>query len=148
MIALTAVIGHETDPDLSELLHGLRHKQAVEYLFLPEADLARKRLRATSDAGQEYSLSLPRGQSLIDGAVVSLTGDGAVVVRAGQAKRLRLRPDSATSALRLGFMAGHLHWKSNFEGEVLEVTQEAPTSDYLARIQDLLDAGVVTVVDH
>lgn len=148
MIALTTVIGHETDAQLSESLHELRHKNAVEYLFLPAADLARKRLRATSDAGQEYSLSLPREQTLIDGAVVHLSDEGAVVVRAGQAQRLRVRPVSVTAALRLGFIAGHMHWKSNFNGDVLEVMQEAPTVDYLARIQDLLDTGMVAVVDQ
>jgi urease accessory protein len=148
MTTLTRVVGHETDQELIEVLHELRHKSAVEYLFLAEMDLARKRLRATSDAGREYSLALPREQQLVDGAVVSLTSDGAVVVRARVATRLRLRPVSTTAALRLGFLAGHLHWKVDFENEVLAITQQSATGDYLARVQDLLDAGAVSIVEH
>ncbi len=147
MISLTGLIGHESDSDIAERLHVLRHHQAVDYVYLNEDDLMRKRLRVTSEAGQEYGLSIPRDQSLVDGAVILLSDDGAVVVRAGAPRRLFLRATGVPAALRLGFTAGHLHWKSNFDGDVLEVSLEAASADYLARIQELLDGGDVDVVD-
>ena len=68
-------------------LHELRHHPTSS---MPSStststchDLDRSRLRATSDAGTDYAIVLPRGSTLADGAVLLLEPDRAVVVRAG-----------------------------------------------------------------
>lgn len=148
---LTAVLGHESDPDLARALHALAHRDAVDELPVAEEDLPRRRLRATSRSGREYALALPRGSALVDGAVLELSPDGAVVVRSRSAGRLRLRASDPGAAVRLGFLAGHLHWVVDLgeaehgRGE-LEVVLQAPVEDYLARVEDLLAAGRLAVV--
>ena len=146
-VLLADVIGHEQDPEIGERLHHLRHQDRVEYLHLPAADLERRRLRATSDAGTDYAILLPRDQRLQDGAVLLLDEESAVVVRAGARRTLTFRATAVSSALRLGFLAGHLHWKSEFDGDRVQVWAEGPDSDYLDRLGDLLEDGRVCLVD-
>ena len=124
-------------------LHELRHSQGVEYVHLDVHDLDRKRLRVTSDAGTDYAVVLERNTALADGAVLLLEADRAVVVRAGAPQTLRLRPVDLGAALRLGFLAGHLHWKSDHDDNTLVVHLEGPESDYTARIAELLSSGRV-----
>jgi urease accessory protein UreE len=62
-------------PAVADRLHELCHhpdlEHAVEYLYLDVHDLDRKRLRATSDAGTNYAVVLPRDSALADGAEVA-----------------------------------------------------------------------------
>jgi len=129
-------------------LHELRHQHAVEYVHLDVGDLDRKRLRVTSDAGIDYAVVLPRDSTLADGAVLLLESDRAVVVRAGAPRTLTLRAGDLAAALRLGFLAGHLHWKSDQHSDTLVVHLEGPESDYTARIADLLASGGVERIDE
>lgn len=142
---LTEVLGHERD--FAAQLHALGHRDLVDELEVAEEDLPRRRLRLVSRAGTTYAVALPRGAELADGAVLRLDGDGAVVVRTRAAVRLRLRPLDPGAALRLGFLAGHLHWTVDLaddpDGGDLEVVLQAPVEDYLARLPELLDAGRV-----
>ena len=147
MLRLHGIIGHEGDAAVSERLHRLRHDDAVEHLAVPEADAARRRLRLTTDRGTDCALSLGREESLVDGAVLLLESHRAIVVRLGLPRLLRLRPRHLEAALRLGWSAGHLHWRVRFEGHDLVVPLDAPEADYRARIADLLDDGSVSVVD-
>ncbi|MCI2421681.1 urease accessory protein UreE [Saccharopolyspora sp. K220] len=140
------VAGHESSADLAAALDALRHGQAVEYVHLSSADLDRSRLRVTSDAGRDYAIALPRGEKLRDGTVLVLDGDRAVIVRAGARRVLRFGATSVPAALRLGFVAGHLHWRSTFDGEALEVLLEGPEQDYLNRVADLIATGDVRCV--
>ena len=75
--ALTAVLGHESD--FADALHALAHADAVDEVTVAEEDLPRRRLRLTSRRGVEVALSLPRGAELVDGAVLRLDADGALV---------------------------------------------------------------------
>lgn len=145
MSTLTAVLGHESE--FREELHALAHADALDELDVAEEDLPRRRLRLTSRRGTEYAVSLPRGAALVDGAVLRLDAGGAVVVRARTAGRLRLRPADAGAALRIGFLAGHLHWVVDLgddpQGGDLHVVLQAPVEDYLARLPELLAASRV-----
>lgn len=140
---LDRIIGWSGDGVVDGQLHQLRHQQAVEYVHLDVHDLDRKRLRVTSDAGVDYAVVLPRDSTLADGAVLLLDTDRAVVVRAGAPSTLTLRAGDLAAALRLGFLAGHLHWKTDQHDDTLVIHLEGPESDYTDRISDLLGCGRV-----
>jgi urease accessory protein len=140
---LDGVVGWVSDAAVAARLHELRHRHAVEYVHLDVQDLDRRRLRVTSDAGTDYAVVLPRDAALADGAVLLLEAKRAVVVRAGAPQTMTLRADDVPAALRLGFLAGHLHWKTDQHEGTLVVHLEGPESDYAARIADLLASGRV-----
>ncbi|CAN5874677.1 urease accessory protein UreE [soil metagenome] len=145
---LDGIVGWAGDDTVADRLHELRHRQAVEYVHLDIHDLERKRLRVTSDAGIDYAVVLPRDSALADGAVLLLEADRAVVVRAGAPRTMTLRALDLAAALRLGFLAGHLHWKSDQHDDTLVVHLEGDEADYTARIADLLSNGHVERVDE
>jgi urease accessory protein len=147
MRILDGIVGWASDGAVDGRLHELRHQQAVEYVHLDIHDLDRKRLRVTSDAGVHYAVVLPRDTALADGAVLLLEADRAVVVRAGVPQTLMLRATDLAAALRLGFLAGHLHWKTDQHDDVLLVHVEGPESDYTSRIAELLDSGRIQSLD-
>ena len=148
---LEGIVGWVTDQEVADRLHELRHppylEHAVEYLHLDVHDLDRKRLRATSDAGTDYAIVLPRDSALADGAVLLLEPDRAVVVRAGAPRTMTLRANDIGAALRLGFLVGHLHWKADQRNESVVVHLEGPESDYTSRIVELLENGRVESLD-
>ena len=148
---LDGIVGWVTDQAVADRLHKLRHhpdlEHAVEYLHLDVHDLDRKRLRATSDAGTDYAIVLPRDSALADGAVLLLEPDRAVVVRAGAPRTITLRANDIGAALRLGFLVGHLHWKADQRDESVVVHLEGPESDYTSRIVELLENGRVESLD-
>ncbi|WP_315838804.1 urease accessory protein UreE [Bradyrhizobium prioriisuperbiae] len=139
------VLGSRLDPTLSERLHDLEHRGAVDVVQLPVADLARRRLLAITRGGQELAIALPRDQRLFDGAVLFLDSKEAIVVRAGTQRWLRLEPRSISDAIELGYHAGNLHWRVRFEGEVLLVALEGRAEDYTARLGELVSARKVGV---
>ena len=149
---LDGIVGWVTDQAVADRLHELRHhpdlEHAVEYLHLDVHDLNRKRLRATSDAGTDYAIVLQRDSALADGAVLLLETDRAVVVRAGARRTMTLRANDIGAALRLGFLAGHLHWKVDQRDDTVVVHLEGPESDYISRIVELLDSGRVEPLDE
>ena len=138
MILIERVIGSRRDPELSDRLHHLEHHGRVDVLTLPPAELARRRFRATSAAGQDVAVALPRDEALYDGAVLRLDDDGALVVRVDTQHWLRLQPRSIADALELGHHAGNLHWRVRFGGEAMLVALEAPADDYLERLGSLV----------
>jgi urease accessory protein len=144
---LDGIVGWATDEAVADRLHELRHEHAVEYLHLDVHDLDRSRLRATSDAGTDYAIVLPRGSALADGAVLVLEPDRAVVVRSGAPRTMTLRAKDIGAALRLGFLAGHLHWKVDQHDETVVVHLEGPRADYTSRIVELLESGRVESLD-
>jgi urease accessory protein len=148
---LDGIVGWVTDQAVADRLHELRHhpdfEHAVEYLHLDVHDLDRKRLRARSDAGTDYAIVLPRDSALADGAVLLLEPDRAVVVRAGAPRTMTLRANDIGAALRLGFLAGRLHWKADQRHDSVVVHLEGPESDYTSRIVELLESGRVESLD-
>lgn len=142
---LDGIVGWAADAAVADRLHDLRHHHAVEYVHLEVGDLDRKRLRVTSDAGTDYAVVLSRDATLADGAVLLLESDRAVVVRAGAPQTLTLRAADLAAALRLGYLAGHLHWKTDQHDDILVIHLEGPESDYTARVAELLESGRVEV---
>lgn len=146
MLRLHGIIGSASDASIARRLHRLEHRDAVEILYVPDADAGRHRLRLTTDRGTDCALSLERGETLSDGAVVLMEPARAIVVRIGAPKTLTLRPDGIEAALRLGWNAGNLHWRVTIRGQDLVVALDGPEPDYLARIRPLLQVESVTVV--
>jgi urease accessory protein len=142
---LDGIVGWATDTAVADRLHELRHRDAVEYVHIDIHDLDRKRLRVTSDTGTEYAIVLARDTVLADGAVLRLDDDHAIVVRAGAPQTLTLRAVDSAAALRLGFLAGHLHWKVDQHEDTLVVHLEGAAADYTARIAELLASGRVEI---
>ncbi|MDV8022368.1 urease accessory protein UreE [Rhodococcus sp. IEGM 1330] len=140
-----SIVGHESDPALAEHLHRLRHSGFVEYVHIPAEDMDRTRLRVSSDAGRDYRIALGREHRVQDGSVLLLESERAVVVRAGEPRVLVLRATSVSAGLRLGFLAGHLHWKSSMTDDVVEVSMQGEVDDYLNRIAELVAVGSVEV---
>ncbi len=147
MLRLEGVLGNVRDASLAEAVHRLAHDGTVEYLFIAEADVGRKRIRLDTDHGTDCAISLPRTESLEDGAVLFLDDTRAVVVRVGAARTLRLRPADVEAALRLGWNAGNLHWRVKFEDGDLVVLLDAPREDYLARLDALLAGASIEILD-
>lgn len=144
---LDRVVGWSTDHGIAQRLHELRHRGIVDYVELDVHDIARRRLRVTSDAGVGYAIALPRTQTLGDGAVLLLEADRAVVVRAGAPQTLALRARNCSAALRLGFLAGHLHWRIDQRDDVLVIRLEGPATEYISRVSGLLDGGQIELAD-
>lgn len=138
MLRLTRVIGNSTEPALAEQLHALEHRGAVEWVTLRAEDIARHRLRAVTDRGSECAIILSRSERLSHGAVLLLEPQRAVVVRVDSSQWLRLEARDRAAALELGYLAGNLHWKVRFEGDVLWVRVEGDPELYRARLLPLL----------
>jgi len=147
MLRLDGIVGSERDEVLSRKLHKLRHEGNIEYLFVQETDIGRRRLRLSTDRGTDCGISLSRNEVLEDGAVLFLDDRRAIVVRVGAAETLRLRPRSSEAALRLGWNAGNLHWKVKFDSGDLVVLVDGTREEYLARVVALISEGLVEAVD-
>ena len=149
MRVIQRVLGSRLDAGLAERLHHLEHHGAVDVLHVASADMARRRLRATTAGGEEIALALPRDQALFDGAVLVLEADRALVARVGTERWLRLEPKSPADALELGYHAGNMHWRVRFANGAILVALEAPAEDYLVRLGALVPEGRVvhSVID-
>jgi len=123
MLRLEHIIGLASEPEIAELLHRLDHEGVVEYLTLTQADTQRHRLRALTDRGTECAIALPRTAHLSNGAVLLLEEHRAVVVRMQETQWLRLQARDAQAALQLGYFAGNMHWKVEFDGTTLRLPE-------------------------
>ena len=145
MMHFSTILASASAAEVRERLHALEHRGGVEYVLLSPRDVARRRLRATTDRGEACAIALPRGERLYNGAVLLLEASRAVVVRVAGESWLRLHPVSAADAVRLGYHAGNLHWRVRFDGEDLLVALEGPEADYAARLAGLVEEGRVVV---
>jgi urease accessory protein len=144
MLKLETILGLNTDPDIAEALHHLEHHGQVEYLTLSQADTQRHRLRVLTDRGTECAIALPRHQQLVNGAVLLLEKERAIVVRMQETQWLILQPRDAEAALELGYFAGNMHWKVEFDAACLRVAVQGPLESYLERLAPLLRDGRVS----
>jgi urease accessory protein len=138
MLRIDRVLGSRVEAPFAEVLHELEHHGAVDILALAAGDVSRRRLRAQTQGGEDLAISLPREQTLFDGAVLLLEPARAIVVRINAERWLRLSPRSIADAVELGYHAGNLHWRVRFAGETLLVALEAPVDDYVARLGGLI----------
>ena len=146
MQIFSTILGAADAPEHHEALHRLSHAHAVDVLRLPRADLARRRLRTTTEAGHEIAIALPRDQQLFDGALLALTDAAALIVRVETERWLRVAPRDTGAALRLGHACGNLHWRVRFDGPHLLIAVETGEQVYLDRLALLLDAGDAVLV--
>lgn len=144
LLKLESIVGHVSDPRIAEALHHVDHHGGVEYLTLSEADTQRHRLRALTDKGTECAIALARSQHLANGAVLMLEHERAVVVRMQETPWLTLLPRDAGAALELGYFAGNMHWKVEFDGPKLRIALFGSLESYLERLAPLLADGRVT----
>lgn len=148
MLKWTRVLGTATDPQISEHLHALAHRGAVEYVTLCRDDTARRRLHVHTDRGTEGAIILDRSDRLANGAVLQLEAERAVVVRLEETPWLALQPRDAAAALELGYFCGNMHWKVRFKGASMEVALQGPRQDYLDRLAHLIADARVDVVGN
>ena len=146
MLQFSAIVASASTPSVRDRLHELDHLGGVEYVLLSPRDMARRRMRVTTDRGTSCAIALPRGERLYNGAVLALEESRAIVVRVAGESWLRLRPVSVADALRLGYHAGNLHWRVRFDGEDLLVALEGPEADYVARLTELVEEGCIVLV--
>jgi urease accessory protein len=132
------ILGSRVEAHLAEALHNLEHQGAVDVLALALADVSRRRMRVQTRGGEDLAITLPRDQTLFDGAVLLLEPERAIVVRVNTERWLRLSPRSIADAVELGYHAGNLHWRVRFAGETLLVALEAPVDDYIARLGSMV----------
>lgn len=138
LVRLNEIVGDATDSEIARALHDLGHRNAVEYLILDENDMARRRLRTHTDRGTECAIALPRDQRLYNGSVLELTEARAIVVRLDALPTLVVRAPDRAGTLRLGFLAGHLHWRVQFEDDCIRVSMDGPREGYLQRLREHL----------
>lgn len=146
MLRFQAVLGLATEPEIASALHALAHTGAIEFVELDAKDLSRRRLRVSTDKGTECAIALPRSERLQNGSVLALTRDHAVVVRLCEQEWVTLEADDSEAALRLGFLAGNLHWRVEFDGRRLRVALDGPRETYLARLAGPLDDGAIRLI--
>lgn len=147
MVKLEHIIGLASEPRIAQALHELEHRNAVDYLTLSPTDTQRHRLRVLSDRGTECAIAIPRTQQLANGAVLLLESDRAIVVRMREVEWLALEADSVDRALELGYFAGNMHWKVEFEGARLRIALQGPRESYLERMAHLLQGGQIRVIE-
>ena len=143
VLRIEGITGHATDPELLDALHRLEHAGRVEYVTLGPDDMLRRRLRVTTDRGNECAIALAREDKLFDGAVLLLDRERAVVVRAAATPWLAVQPSDVAAAIELGYCSGNMHWRVAFAGPVLRIALNGPKADYLARLAPLIAAGRV-----
>lgn len=139
MVVISEILGAQDHPDMSSALHRLDHEGVVDRLVLSRTDLSRKRVRARTEGGHDVAIALPRDQALFDGAVLQLDDRAALVVHVEAEHWLRVSPVSSDAAIRLGYLAGNLHWRVRFDAEDLLVAIEGEVAPLLARLQPMMD---------
>ena len=146
VLRIERIVGEAADPALHDALHRLEHAGRLEYVTLGADDMLRRRQRVTTDRGNECAIALAREDKLVDGAVLVLDRDRAVVVRAAETSWLAVAPADVAAAIELGYCSGNMHWRVAFAGSVLRIALNGPKADYLARLAPLIDAGRVKEV--
>ena len=147
MQTLTHIVGYATDHDIAHLLHDLEHDGAVHYITLKKQDTLRHRLRAVTDRGEDVAIALPRSEQLANGAVLLLESGRAIVVRMEAEQWLALRAKDTAAALEIGYFAGNMHWKVQFDRDAIRIAVEGPAQGYLDRLYHLLASGKAQHID-
>jgi urease accessory protein len=147
LLVLNEIIGQAGDPDISRQLHELDHLGKVEYITLSKEDALRHRVRVVTDHGTECAVVLRRSARIVDGAVLLLDDDRAIVTRLSEGNWLSLAPRDIAAALELGYQAGNSHWTVRFDGPIIRIALEGPERDYLDRLAAFFSDHRVTRTD-
>ena len=143
MLILKSIIGLATDQQLSARLHLLDHEGRIEFIMLDAIEITHRRLIVQTDRGTPCTISLSRTQRLVDGAVLLLEDQRAIVVRADPERWLVFKAANAAAGIELGYCAGNMHWPVRFEGDHLYVVGELGSGHVLDRLHHVLDRGAV-----
>jgi urease accessory protein len=146
LITVTEIIGRASEERFAESLHRLAHYGRLEYLTIAPSDCSRRRLRGQTDKGTDVAIALDSGGRLLDGSIISLDAEHAIVVRTSDQQWLRVAPTDDDAALALGYFIGNLHWRVRFEPGLLAVALEGPEEDYRDRLAPFLSTGRAAIV--
>jgi urease accessory protein len=143
VLRLHGIMGVADDPIYRAKLHELEHRNGLEFLYVPPWESGRKRFRLVTDRGTDCGVSIGRDEALVDGAILYLDEQRAIVVRFGSQALWRLCPATTSAALKVGWSAGNLHWRVQFEENCLVILLDGPLPEYRERIRTLLEEGEV-----
>ncbi len=138
MITVTRIIGTVSEPSIADRLHRLAHDDRVEFLTIDRENTQRRRLRASTEKGTDVAIALGSAERLVDGSVLFLSEERAIVLRVNQERWLRIKPRDEDAAIELGYCAGNHHWRVRFEPGVLLIALQGPADDYLSSLDQLL----------
>lgn len=147
METFTTIVGHQSADEFRESVRTHVEAGSAVCLRIPAKELGRRRLKVQDQHGKEYGIALPRNADLGDGTVLAIDQHRVVLVEAEESKELVLQAVSPEAGIRLGWVAGHLHWKVRFEGDRLAVLLEAPRSEYVKRLGESVGGGSIRIVD-
>lgn len=111
----------------------------VDYLEISPEDEKRRRFRSKTMAGTTVNISINRETELSEGAVLHESDEIIILLRVKSRSQLILEPHSTYAGLQLGFLAGHLHWKTQILERRLRVEVETDVAEYQTRLDDYLD---------
>lgn len=135
-LVVSEVLGSAAEEPWHERVHAADAAGTLDVVRISPTDAARRRMRLTSERGRDIALALARDASLSDGAVLAWTEALTLVARIDRGPRLRLVPDDAPSALRLGYFCGNLHWKADFQDGAIDIHMDGPENAFRARLAD------------
>ena len=129
-----------------QLIHDLEHREAVDKVLLNVDDLSRRRFTCETTFGKIVGISLPRSLKLFDGAVLEISEKYCLMVKVEPENWLRLEVYSSDVALRLGYLAGNLHWAVKFDKNRLSVAISGDANSYLDRINNVFTDREVKIL--
>ena len=147
MLYIDKILGHKNSDEFSETIHRLSHLNQIEYLTVSPEEISRKRLRLKSNKGTDCAIAIDREEQLVDGAILTLSKNRAIVVKVNVRKWLILKVDNIEASLSLGYFIGNLHWKVEFQGETIAVALEGPKDTYLKRLENFIFSENIEVID-
>lgn len=147
MLKVEGIVGHVEDSVIASKLHHLHHHGTIEHVYLAPADTKRKRLRVATDAGTDLAIVLAREDELVDGSVLLIDDNRAIIVKLEALDWLVLEPADLPSALELGYFVGNLHWRVRFEGAHILVALEGEEAFYRERLAVMIAKGKARIVE-
>lgn len=146
MLLLEEIVGLATDRVMSTRLHLLDHESRVEFILLDREEILRRRLTVKTDRGTLCTISLPRTQRLVDGAVLLIDDQRAIAIKVEPERWLVFRAVNAAAGIELGYYAGNMHWMVRFDGDHLYVVGELGSKHVFDRLHHILARGDVVFV--
>lgn len=139
------VLGNTSDNKFTEVLSVVESGGQIDYLFVDSANVSRRRFRAATQNGEECIVALSGDRRLTDGDIVLLDHGRAVIVRVDSQEWMRVIPADVSTALRLGHLAGHLHWVVRFDAASLLVALEDDPTVYIERLSEYVEAEMCNI---